>query len=470
MPEIQVTNLLGLNLFVNPLNQQNGELIRSVNMDSFPFGAKTKRPGYGTYLGTPDNSQVNTLFNWTKNDGTTFFNYRVSGTKIYYSAQGTGVWTVAGNGTVASGAHVGYAVLDNTLILGDGVGSTRHTTSGTSFTNTTLAPPGEFFAQYQNRIYIGGTSSTLFYSTTNDATNWNTSGTSDSSSLTIPGAGKLGAIFVSADRLTATKNSGLIYRWNGNTLVDLSTDLGPSSPYSLAGKGGFFFWLNRVGYHGYGGNRPQLLSNSIQPQIYNTSGSAIEGTVFNTAPGAVHKYDYLAAVGNVTDDFTNNTVANCIHKYDYQKNEFLNYSYNKLPTAFLSYKDASGDDQLIFGDSTGQCYTVGNGVKDDNGNPIAAEMEFYWHDGVPHLEKEMRHFWAFFNPGNEARVQIAIENTFNPNSKRWIDLGDCSSGVAAFNFPVGSRGRFLFVRVMESSKNANFSFYGFVVDADPMVI
>lgn len=465
MPQVPINNLYGLNLFINPLTQQNGELIRCVNLDSFPYGCKRKRPGYTTYLGTADGSAVTNLFNWTKNDGTTFYNYRASGSSLFYSAQGTGAWTLCGNGTISPGAHVGAAVLDNTLIVGDGVGSTRHTTSGTSFTNTTLAPVGEFFAQYQGRIYIGGTSSTLFYSTTNDATNWNTSGTSDSSSIQIPGAGKIGKIFVCSDRLTTTKNSGLMHRWDGFSLVDLSTKLGPSSPYSIDDSGGFFFWLSRVGYHGYGGARPQLISNAIQPQIYNSVGSAIAGTVFTSAPGIVHQYDYLCSVGTVTDDFTRQSVSNCIQKYDYQKNEWLNYSFNNRPTSWLSYADNNGDQQLIFGDSSGQCYTYGGSSSTDNGSPVTSQMEFIFHDGSPHLDKIFRWFFAFFNPGNEAQIQIAVGDTYESEFKKWIDIGDCSSGVCAFRFPSGSKGKILFVKVSESSKNAKFNFYGFTVDA-----
>ena len=156
--------------------EQDGALIHSVNMVSFPYGAKTKRTGYSTFLGTPDASTVNSLLDYHQNDGSTFYLYRASGSALYYSLQGTGAWTLSGNGTISNGAHFGGAILDNTFIGGDGVGSTRHTTSGTSFTNTTLAPISEFFEQYQNRIYASGTAGDCFYSTTNDATNWNTSG------------------------------------------------------------------------------------------------------------------------------------------------------------------------------------------------------------------------------------------------------------------------------------------------------
>jgi len=455
----------GINTYLSPLLKGEGELIRGVNVDTFPYGAKTKRAGYNTHLSTLG-TQVNTLFNWTKNDGTTFYNYAAAGTLLTYSAQGTGAWTTCGNGTITANSHIGHAVLDNTLVICDGAGSTRHTTSGTAFTNTTLAPPAVDLAQYQGRIYAAGTSSTLFYSTVNDATNWNTTGTSTSSSFTIPGAGKLSRIFKVADRLTAAKNSGLLFKWDGHSLVDTSSKLAPSSPYSVAQSEGYYLWQNRLGYFGYGGGKPQLLSNPIQRQIYNDSGSAIVGTVFDNAPAEVYKYDYLCSVGDTTDDFTNETVTNCIQKYNFQHNEWLNYSFANKPTAFLSYTDTSGNEQLIFGDATGQCYQRSGTATSDNGTPISTVLEFIHHGGVPQFEKKWDWFTGFFNPGNEAKVQVAVGDTLTRDTLKWQEVGDCSDGVAEFRFPGGTRGRFLFVKIYESSRENRFTFYGYDVQAE----
>ena len=154
------------------------------------------------------------------------------------------------------------------------------------------------------------------------------------------------------------KNSGLMYRWDGYNLVDTATRLGASSPYSIAQAEGYRFWLNRLGVFGYGGDKPQLISNPIQRQIYNNAGSGIVGATFDTAPGEVYRYDYLLAVGTITDDFTAETISNAIIKYDFNKNEFVNWKFSNFPTAFHSYRDASGNQQLIWGDATGQCYQL----------------------------------------------------------------------------------------------------------------
>jgi|GEM_PF-2193990 len=456
----------GLNLFVNPLLQKEGDLIRSVNVDAAPYGAITKRSGYITYLGTADNSQVDSLFNWTKDDGTTFFNYRSSGGTLYYSNQGTGAWAICGNGTLTAGTPVGNAVLDNTLIIGDGVTAVRHTTNGTSFTNTSGAPVAPYLAQYQNRIYTGGTGNLVTYSVTGDPTNWNTTGTSDSSSLTVPGAGKVSQLFVAADRLNIPKNSGNIARWDGFNLMQVPTTQGPSSPQSLVQIEDFWFYLNRSGVESYNGDRPSLISNPVQSQIYNNTGSAIIGTTFNNAPAGQFQYKYMISVGTITENLTNETIPNAVIVYDYEQNKWGNYTYANRPTAWLNYRDSSGVQQMLFGAENGQVYQLAGTALSDNGASIEAIAEGVLNFGSPESNKKLNYMWAFFNPGAQAKVQVAITDTFTKGKKKWMDLGDCNDGVVEFRFPSDSLGKLLHWKIYESSRNSQFVFHGFTVDAD----
>lgn len=467
MPTIQVQAVQGVDLYTNPLLTDGSRLYRSINVESDPYGAKSKRAGYTTFLGTADGAQVNSLWSWTKNDGTTLTLYRASGSEVYSSAQGTGAWTNTGNGTIANGAYVGHAVLDDTMIIGDGSGSTRHTTDGTSFTNTSLAPVSNYFEQYQNRIYAAGTSSDLFYSTTGAATDWSSAGTSDSSSLVIPGAGKLGVIYKTGDRLIATKNSGLMYRWDGFSLVDMATEQGPTSPESFAQVEDYGFYINRLGHFGHGGARPELLSNAVQNYFYNRSGSAVPGTHFGTAVGEVHKYDYYVTLGTVTDTFTEETMSKAILKYNYQQNEYGIYTFNDFPTSMHSYTDASGDLQMIFGDTNGQCYKLDPTSTSDNGSPIEAVMEFLLVGGRADLAKKWNWFEAFFNPGCQARVQFAVGDTFHKGAKNWRDFpGDFTRGHNEFRFPEGTRGKLMYIKITDKSTTSKMSFYGMAVDMD----
>lgn len=464
-------NIGGINTYVNPI-EADGIMIHAVNVTSFPMGAKTKRTGYSAFLGTPDSAQVQDLFQFQNiGDNSGSMNlYRVSGSAIYYSLQGTGAWTLAGNGTVSNGAHFGQVVFGTTLIGGDAVGSTRHTTNGTSFTNTTLAPISDSFEEFQNRIYANGTPSTEFFSSTNDPTNWDTAGTSDSSSFRVPGAGKLIKNFKIPDTLVMAKSSGQMYKWDGDSLIDMATTYGPSSPYSVAKtEGGYNFFINQLGNYGFSGANPQLLSNAIQRQFYNSEQTGIAGTAFSSAPGVCHIYDYMVSVGTITDNFTSRTIPDAIIKYDYQKNEYLNYSYRHKPTSFLSYKDTNSVQQLIFGDATGQVYQLDNSTT-DAGQPIEAEMVFFFTYGIPAFRKKWNYLRLYFNPGCEAKVQVAYTDTYEYETLRWEEIGDCSSGVVEYRFPNGGESKFLFMRIYESSTNSRFTYFGCDMSADVITI
>ena len=90
----RVYNIKGLNTYTNPFLKEAGELIHAVNLVSEPYGAKSKRMGYSTFLGTPDNAEVKSLF--SNYYGTTLYLYRASGSALYSSYQGTGAWTLTG--------------------------------------------------------------------------------------------------------------------------------------------------------------------------------------------------------------------------------------------------------------------------------------------------------------------------------------------------------------------------------------
>jgi len=465
MPRLHAFNITGLNLKLNPFSHRQGELTGAINVTSDFVGGKTKRLGYGTFLNAPESANVNSIFQWTKNDGTSSWLYMAAGSSIYHYDVGAGTatsWTKSANGTITDGNSVGFATLEDTLIIGDGSTATRHTTNGTSFTNTSNAPIAAYFAEFQQRIYAGGTASDLFWSTTGTATDW----TSDSSSVLIPGAGKINQVFKQNNRLVATKNSGHVFKYDGDNLFDLATDQGPSSPRSVAEKEDVRFWLNRDGVYAFTGVKPEIISNHIERQIYNTAGSGIPGANFDTNQGISHNYDLFMSAGTITDDFSGVTIDDAILKYDIQTNEWLNWQFNDFPTTWGTYKNNSGDVKLLFGNSSGQVFEYGGSNYSDNGNSIASSIEGVLHFGTPENEKEFRYIWAFFNPGAIAQVQVAVANTFTNSDKDWISLGNAESGVAELRFPEGARGRLLFWRITEVSTQSPYQFYGFAVDVN----
>ena len=459
----EVYNLPSLNLKVSPFLTE-ASVIRCVNMERDMIGAWKKRPGYTTYLGTANGNAIDSLFTYTQNNGTTFWNYRASGGIVYSSEQGTGAWIITGNGTMTAGTPVMSGVSltsgSNTLMIGDGVLATRHTLTGTSFTDTTSAPIARGFQPYQQRMYTIGTASSMFWSNVGTATDW----TNDSSSVEIPGPGRLHTLMKINDRLVPTKNYGNMYRWDGFNMVDMSTNLGPTSPVSIGTTEGFAFWLNRLGEFSYGGDKPEIISNAIERIIYNDAGEGIIGTTFDNAPGIVHRYDYYLSVGTVTDDLTDETLSNAVLSYDFQLNEHRVYSFANRPTAWLSYRDASGDQQLVFGAGS-QVYTFGGTQTTDSGATIESVLEFVIHGGTPGKDKDWKYCTFIFNPGCQAKIQIAAENTFTKGKKKWVDLGSAEDGVVEYK-PSGLTSKLLFVKIYEASRNARFHFYGFSYEAN----
>jgi len=457
MSTLDVFNISGLNLKLNPFSHRQGELTRAINVTNDFFGGKAKRPGYIVDGNNPDSAQVNTLFSWKKNDGTTLFLYRMSGSILYHRIQGTGDWVISGGGTFTDPSHIGYAVLEDTLVVGNGIDATRHSTNGTSFANTTNAPIAPSFAEFNQRMFAAGTASNLFWSTTGTPTDW----TSDSSSILIPGAGKLSTIYKQNNRLISCKNSRTMFKYDGVNLFDLSTNLGPSSPYSVAAKEDLRFSLTEDGITVFDGVKPQITSNPIQRMIYNNKLNGIPGENFETAAGEVHRYEYMLSVGTITDDFTERAISDAILVYDIQANEYYTWQFAHFPTAWHSYRDVNGDLSLIFGDANGNTYEVIGTATSDAGSAIGVEMEGFLHFGAPQHDKNHRWLTAFSSPGAQAEVSFSLANTFLTQDKNWQPLGNLQSGVFQHRFPEGSDSKFLFWRVSERSTLPAFKFFGF---------
>ena len=66
---------------------------------------------------------------------------------------------------------------------------------------------------------------------------------------------------------------------------------------------------------------------------------------------------------------------------------------------------------------------------------------------MPEFQKKWDYYRGIFNPGCQAKVQVACSDTYTYKTLRWIDLGDVSDGALSIVSP-GSESRFLFVRYM----------------------
>lgn len=459
-------NLQGVDLYQNPL-ANTGSFLRAVNVDSYPLGGIKKRAGYSTFLGTSNGSAVQNLFQWTKDDGSQSYLYAKKGNVLQYYdvTAGTGDWTTCANGTFSGTAYVGHSVLENTLIVGDGVGSTRHTTSGTSFTNTSGAPIAGQFEQYQQRIYALN-SNTLFFSSTGSADNWSGVSPADSSSIQVPGEGRGVKLHKTDNQLVIHKAGGNMFTWDGDYLVDLATNYGLSSPQSYNEVEDFSLWLNREGIYGFGAgfSKPKLISNQVQPYIYNDFGTGISGSTFNTAPGVCFKFDYYLSVGTVSDDIVKETIPNAVIKYNYAKNLYHVYSFANMPTAMGVYQDNTGVESMIFGDSAGQVYKYGGTATSDNGTPIEAVTEIVFGSDTPYEFKRWFEYSSSFNPGSKAKLQIGFCDTFRRDQINLIDIGDTSDGAIHVRIPQNTRSKIAYLKVYENSSGPRFEWYGHAID------
>lgn len=498
---IEYFNISGCDTYQNPL-ETDGQLIAALNVINFPMGALSKRGGYRAVLNNPDGTAVNALFSFPKQNGTELYLYRAAGSLLYQSTQGTTNWAVAGNGTIANGNYVDSAILNNVMIVGDGSTPTRHTTNGTSFTNTTLAPVAQYLTQFHQRIYAAdGTSSLLTYSSYGSADNWNIAIPADSSSFIVPDAGAITKPFVAGDRLVIPKNKARMFNWDDASLVDMSTNYGPTSPRSIAQIDDYWFYIHQVGLFGYDGANKQILSNAIQRQFYNRLGVNVSGVNLINSGGAIattYYWDYIAAVGNINDDFTGKQYSNALIKYDYQKNTFVDWQFANFPTAMHSYQDYLNHPQFIFGDTTGQVYQYDPGFASDNGAPISTEMVFLFTYAAQansfsqtsaqtifgsSYEKKWNYWRGFFNPGCESNIQFAFSNTMQYQHLKWSearnvrergqsvdDWFQVSDGVVEMRFPNDTnnqpRSRFLFIRIYDDSDTSQFNYYGCQIDAE----
>lgn len=468
MSTLKAFKLSGLNLKISPLALNDpGQVIYALNVKRDLIGGYKKRQGYTTLLGTADGSQVNSLFSWTQNNGTILNLYRASGSILYHSVQGTGAWTTSAGGTITAGAHFGHTVLNDTLIGGDGTAASRHTTNGTGFTINTSAPLAELWASYQDRVWgakgtaFSGTAADMAYSTTGTATDW----TTDSDTVRVSGAGRINSLFVAGDRLTPSLEQGNIFKYDGFQMRNLSTNMAPSSPYSIGNIEDFRIYLNRKGVFGYSGGKPEILSNPIERLIYNDSGSAIAGNTFDNAPGISYRYDWLCSVGTITDDLIHETIPDAVLKYDVQLDEWVTWRFADRPTAFGTYQDTNGDEQLMFGDSAGQCYQLAGTATSDDGSAIESGLIGFIHGGSLD-EKEWKYIKGLFNPGCKAKVSFALSDTFSPRTLQWKDIAFAKDGVVEEHFPAGSRSIFLFWRIYESSTDQPWECHGFQYEAN----
>lgn len=461
---MQIANIGGINTKISPLLKPDDALLSCVNMDSDYIGGKTKRAGLELFLNNPDASQVNNVYEFEA--GTYHTLIRMSGTVAYYydiNNPGT-AWTPMGNGTFSGGGRLGATTMYDTMIVGNGLDATRHTTNGTSFTNTSLAPLAKFFTNNFGRVYAAY-NQTMFWSSANSVTDWSTAGASDSSSIQIPGSGTVNGIFSGYNRVLAHKSSGEMHRWDSYAREKVPGDLGPTSHWAGGNMDDVRIYPNRRGVYAFTGSYPKIISTPIEKQFYNRLNTGIDGSLYENMAGGEFYYQYFLSAGTITDPLTRKGLNNAVIVYDYLHNDFNNYQYPFLPTCYSSYTDANGDLWQLLGDSTGKIYRVNNTATSDNGTAIEAYFEGFSTMGNDFRDKDVSRVWVHASPGCQAKIQVSMTNSMLEMERQWVDIGDVSQGVKYLELPkTKNRGKYMFYRAYESSSDAPWTFLGITAD------
>lgn len=456
----------GINTKISPLLQPEGNLFTCVNLNSDPIGAKTKRGGIEKFLNNPDGQQVNNIF--TFESGTIDYLYRMSGSVLYFYdiAGGGTTWTPMENGTIEGGGRFGHTVLYDTLIGGNGVGSTRHTTNGTSFTNTDLAPLAPFWTQNFGRVYAVN-DQTLFWSSANNASNWQTAGSSDSSSIQLPGGGTANGLFTTYNRVVASKSSGIMHRWDTYSRETVPGRLAPTSNWGVTDMDDLKLYPNRLGVYSFTGDYPKLISRPVEKQFYNSDNTGIPGTLFPALVAGEFQYNYYLSEGSYTDPMTGASLDRAVLVYDYFHNEFSNYQWTFTPTAYGEYIDTNGDSWQLIGSPDGQVYKVDSTLMTDDGESIEAYMEGFSVMGKDFKDKKVYRAWVHTNPGCQAKLQISMTDNLYETTRQWFDVGDLSRGITYVEFPQDkNRGKYMFYRFYESSSDRPWTVYAITFEFD----
>lgn len=461
MAKLRIYQFGGVKQKVSPFLHEDGDLLVCENLDNYPSGAKTKRSGYEKFLGTLPGT-VSSMFVYPYPTNTNVLYYAYAGSVLHYSEQGTGAWMVAGSGTFSGQRPLGYGAMGTVLMVGDG-SVTRHSTNGTSFTDTTLAPAGDKFAEFRQRMFIAyGT--VLYASELGSPTGWSISSTNPSYSEPIEGYGVINSLFSANDELVVTKDSGAIVHFDGYRKYVSPSNDAPGHYTSVANLDGVRFYTNPEGVWGFN-TKPQKVSEPVQPMFYNNSGSAPSESYLRSSSKAVaFKDNYYTYIGTTTSDIYPQTVANCIMKYDLSRNE---WSWYKIPlrTYSMFYDYTQDGYGWMFG-NINQAYRFSPTATSDDGQAISATMIGFLHFREPDRDKRINRLTASASPGCGATFQIAMSDTLTLDNLMWIDIGDLYSGTRKFIPDLELRGKFMFYKLHESSTDKPFTFYGFTVDFD----
>ena len=124
-----------------------------VNMNFVEEGFLAKDTGCGYFGGSEASTDVHSIFQYEKKDGTKY-TIRAKGTKLQVYDSGAGTFSdISGSPTFTAGARFGYRVYDDELWLGNAVES-LYKWDGSTFTEYASAPKGNILEIFVDRLLL----------------------------------------------------------------------------------------------------------------------------------------------------------------------------------------------------------------------------------------------------------------------------------------------------------------------------
>lgn len=260
------------------------------------------------------------------------------------------------------------------------------------------------------------------------------------------------------NNLVLHKSSGGLYLYNGNTISNPLQPNNPAfnapgnasvSPFAIDQINGNEFFLNHDGVYIYTGGYPTNISYSVYDFIQN-----MDPQQYQNAPGVAFNQKYYLAIGTVTDNL-GYTIPNCILVYDYILNFWETYSFDTLPLCWCVVVDGNGQQQLLFGDETGQVYQYNVGIA-NNGKPANAIVETHYLTwGAPEKTKEWQSYVINTSPGANFQLQASVDWSY-----QWKTITTASGFGISDNAPISMKNFKAIAFRIISNTTVPMTFYG----------
>ncbi len=453
--DVTIDNFEGINRGVSPCLLKKSELIVCRNLYTDVIGAKTKRPGYATFLNAPDSNPVRNLIYFELGNGATKRLLRVSGTKIYVYSFTGGVWGAVAKTITDSTNRFSTAALSGKLFMCNG-NFTPMVYDGTDFNDVGTAPKGRWCAVFNRRIAVWGVVGNpdrLYLSKIDDPTDWSINANDPSAAkyynVDPDSYGNLTGGAVASRRLTLFKEKAA-YRFDGTDFAPVPTSEGLSSQAGIKELEDFVIYPNRAGVYGFIGDKPTPLSDYVKDYYAGIASNYYDPLVERLAAG-LWKQHYLLSVGAITDK-DDNTYSNVVLAYNQRLNQWFLWTFAHLPYAFEVYNDASGVRQTIFGDDNGNTYTFDSGTADGTENidteivtaPLGAKQYQRYH---------LRGIGVVASPSASGKVFY----DFSDND--WQSIGELKGRYTTFMCPEEAIGVAPRIKIADNGNSASHTIY-----------